>query len=185
MVVSTRFGITLPSSGSVPGAFWEVLNWGSVNRILWMGVLCLVTWCVQVTKYNTPIHNLLSTDPQLSISQKALGSGSPSVCCQSVGSVSPSVCCQSVGSGYRLCVVTRFLQLTPHRRLSTSLIRHLWRSIPTFGNAECRLFLFAAQCFNTESMQKVITVVTVVCKHFASCRGHPNYRWHLIRYAKG
>jgi hypothetical protein len=25
----------------------------------------------------------------------------------------------------------------------------------TFGNAEIRLFLFAAQCFNTESMQKV------------------------------
>jgi hypothetical protein len=27
---------------------------------------------------------------------------------------------------------------------------------PTFGNAESRLFLFAAQCFNTESVQKVI-----------------------------
>jgi hypothetical protein len=27
---------------------------------------------------------------------------------------------------------------------------------PMFGNAESRLFLFAAQCFNTESMQKVI-----------------------------
>jgi hypothetical protein len=29
---------------------------------------------------------------------------------------------------------------------------------PTFGNAESRLFLhvFAAQCFNTESMQKVV-----------------------------
>jgi hypothetical protein len=26
---------------------------------------------------------------------------------------------------------------------------------PTFGNAESRLFLFAAQCFNTESMQNV------------------------------
>jgi hypothetical protein len=26
-----------------------------------------------VTKHNTPIHNSLSTDPQLSISQKALG----------------------------------------------------------------------------------------------------------------
>jgi hypothetical protein len=25
---------------------------------------------------------------------------------------------------------------------------------PTFGNAESRLFLFAAQCFNIESMQK-------------------------------
>jgi hypothetical protein len=27
---------------------------------------------------------------------------------------------------------------------------------PTFGIVESRLFLFAAQCFNTESMQKVI-----------------------------
>jgi hypothetical protein len=27
---------------------------------------------------------------------------------------------------------------------------------PTFKNTESRLFLFAAQCFNTESMQKVI-----------------------------
>jgi hypothetical protein len=27
---------------------------------------------------------------------------------------------------------------------------------PTFGNAESSLFLFSAQCFNIESMQKVI-----------------------------
>jgi hypothetical protein len=25
----------------------------------------------------------------------------------------------------------------------------------TYGNTECRLFLFAAQCFNIESIQKV------------------------------
>jgi hypothetical protein len=48
MVAPTCFGITLPSSGSVPSAFWEMLNWGSVDRILWMGVLCLVTWCVAI-----------------------------------------------------------------------------------------------------------------------------------------
>jgi hypothetical protein len=29
---------------------------------------------------------------------------------------------------------------------------------PTFGNAESRLFLFKAQCFNIESMQKVYPV---------------------------
>src|SRR5215467_16143391 len=34
------------------------------------GVFCLVTWCAPCT---TPIHNILSTAPQLSISQKALG----------------------------------------------------------------------------------------------------------------
>jgi hypothetical protein len=33
--------------------------------------LCLVTH--HVTKHNTPIHNILSTAPQLSISQKVLG----------------------------------------------------------------------------------------------------------------
>jgi hypothetical protein len=29
---------------------------------------------------------------------------------------------------------------------------------PTFGNAESRLFLFAAQCSNTEPMQKIYLV---------------------------
>jgi hypothetical protein len=45
MLAPTCFGITLPPSGSVPSAFWEKLNWGVFNTILWMGVLCLVTWC--------------------------------------------------------------------------------------------------------------------------------------------
>jgi hypothetical protein len=40
MVSPTCFGITLPYSGSVPTAFWEMLNRGTVDRILWMGVLC-------------------------------------------------------------------------------------------------------------------------------------------------
>jgi hypothetical protein len=51
---------------------------------------------------------------------------------------------------------------------------------PKFGNAESRLFLFAAQCFNIESMQKV-SCFTVVCKHFASYQDYPNYKWDLIR----
>jgi hypothetical protein len=53
-----------------------------------------------------------------------------------------------------------------------------------FGNAENRLFLSAAQCFNTESMQK-FSCVTVVCKHFASYQDYPNYKWDLIRQPKG
>jgi hypothetical protein len=40
MVAPTCFDITLPSSGIVPSAFWEKLNWGAVDIILWMGVLC-------------------------------------------------------------------------------------------------------------------------------------------------
>jgi hypothetical protein len=51
---------------------------------------------------------------------------------------------------------------------------------PTFGNAESRLFLFAAQCFNIESMQD-FSGVTVVCKHFASYQDYPKYKWDLIR----
>jgi hypothetical protein len=50
--------------------------------------------------------------------------------------------------------------------------------LTSFGNAKSRLFLFGAQCFNIESMQKIFLVV---CKHFASYQGHPNYRWDLIR----
>jgi hypothetical protein len=49
MVASTCFGITLPSSGSVTSAH-----------------------AYHVTRHNTPIHNILSTAPQLIISQKAL-----------------------------------------------------------------------------------------------------------------
>jgi hypothetical protein len=33
---------------------------------------------------------------------------------------------------------------------------YVWIYELAFGNAESRLFLFAAQCFNIESMQKVI-----------------------------
>jgi hypothetical protein len=45
---------------------------------MYSSVLSLVTWCVAIathyaTRHNTPIHNILSTAPQLSISQKALG----------------------------------------------------------------------------------------------------------------
>jgi hypothetical protein len=43
MVAPTCFGFT--SSDSALSAFWETLNWGAVDRILWMGVLCLVAWC--------------------------------------------------------------------------------------------------------------------------------------------
>jgi hypothetical protein len=41
---------------------------------LLMIMLSLVAWCVHhATKLYMPIHNILSTAPQLSISQKALG----------------------------------------------------------------------------------------------------------------
>jgi hypothetical protein len=72
MVAPIWIGITLPSSGSVPSAFWEMLNWGAVDRILSMGVLCLVR-AHHVTRNNTPVHSIVSTAPQMSISQKALG----------------------------------------------------------------------------------------------------------------
>jgi hypothetical protein len=55
---------------------------------------------------------------------------------------------------------TTYMELLVKPEILTSYIYG-----PTFGKAEIRLFLFAAQCFNTESMQK----------------GCPNYRWDLIR----
>jgi hypothetical protein len=57
MVASTCFGITLPSSGSVPSTSWEMLNWGAVDRIWWMGVLGLVTWCVHTTALDTGVFH--------------------------------------------------------------------------------------------------------------------------------
>jgi hypothetical protein len=60
MVAPTCFGITLQSSGSVPSAFREMLNWGAVDRILWMGVLCFVTWCARtVQEAKSPVRNLV------------------------------------------------------------------------------------------------------------------------------
>jgi hypothetical protein len=44
-------------------------NFNFYSAQLRMGVLCLVTWRVAIA---TPIHNILSTAPQLSNSQKAL-----------------------------------------------------------------------------------------------------------------
>jgi len=44
---------------------------------------------------------------------------------------------------------------------------------PTFGDAESRLFVFDAQCFSTVHC-RVVSCVTIVCKHFASYQGYPN-----------
>jgi hypothetical protein len=47
-------------------AFWEMLNWGAVDRILWMGVF----FSSDLVRGNL---RSISTAPQLSISQEALG----------------------------------------------------------------------------------------------------------------
>jgi hypothetical protein len=38
---------------------------------------------------------------------------------------------------------------------------------------------------STLNQYRKLSCVTFVCKHFASYQGYPNYRWDLIRYAKG
>jgi hypothetical protein len=40
---------------------------------------------------------------------------------------------------------------------------------------------------NVSTLNQCIKLLcgTVVCKNFASYQGNPNYRWDLIRYAKG
>ena len=53
-----------------------MLNWEAVDRMLWMDVLYLEKWYEPHTTSidkTLHIHNILSTAPQLSISQKALG----------------------------------------------------------------------------------------------------------------
>jgi hypothetical protein len=50
MLAPTCFGINCHLK-SVPSAFWEMINWGAVDRILWMGVLHLVTWCTHLILY--------------------------------------------------------------------------------------------------------------------------------------
>jgi hypothetical protein len=51
---------------------------------------------------------------------------------------------------------------------------------PTFGNAESSLFLFTAQV-STLNQRRKLSCGTVVCKHFGSYQGYPNYRRNLIR----
>jgi hypothetical protein len=57
---------------------------------------------------------------------------------------------------------------------------------PTFGNAESRLFLkYLLYSVSKLNQCKKLSYGTVVCKHFSSYQGYPNYRWDLIPYAKG
>jgi hypothetical protein len=50
-----------------------------------------------------------------------------------------------------------YMELLVKPEILTSYIyMYVCMYVPTFGNAESRLFLFAAKCFNTEPMQKVI-----------------------------
>jgi hypothetical protein len=53
----------------------------------------------------------------------------------------------------------------------------------TFGNAESRLYLL--HNVTTLNQRRKLSYGTVVCKLFVSYQGYLNYRWDLIRYAKG
>jgi hypothetical protein len=68
MVAPTCFGITLTSSGSVPSAFWEKLNWGVVDRILWMGVLSSEVVRMVFHAYINEMHGSRSKIPSKIIS---------------------------------------------------------------------------------------------------------------------
>jgi hypothetical protein len=54
---------------------------------------------------------------------------------------------------------------------------------PMFGNAERRLYFL--HNLATLNQCRKLFCGTVVCKHFVNYQGYPNYRWDLIRYAKG
>jgi hypothetical protein len=68
MVAPTCFDITLPSSGSVPNASERCSI--EEQSIEYCGSHIATQ---HVTRHNTPTNNILSTAPQLRISQKALG----------------------------------------------------------------------------------------------------------------
>jgi hypothetical protein len=51
---------------------------------------------------------------------------------------------------------------------------------PTFGNAKSRPFYLLYNDSTLNQCRK-FSSVTVVCKHFASYQGYPNYEWDLIR----
>jgi hypothetical protein len=89
----------------------------------------------------------------------------------------PPFSCWNLKRGQHFALKTLFLPLrlkgaTTQNTLTLSLLMsyiygapckarnfnvvYIYIYAPTFGNAESSLFLFAAQCFNTESMQKVI-----------------------------
>jgi hypothetical protein len=56
---------------------------------------------------------------------------------------------------------------------------------------DLHLVTLKAVCFyllhnvSTLNQCRKLSCFTVVCKHFASYQGYPNYRWDLIWYAKG
>jgi hypothetical protein len=43
---------------------------------------------------------------------------------------------------------------------------------------------YSLHCVSTLNQCRKLSCGTVVCKHFDSYQGYPNYRWDLIRYAK-
>jgi hypothetical protein len=47
------------------------------------------------------------------------------------------------------------------------------------------VFFYVLHNVSTLNQCRKFSCGTVVCKHFASYQGYPNYRWDLIRYAKG
>jgi hypothetical protein len=40
----------------------DVFNWGAVDKMLWMGVLCLVSWCVVITTHHDTIPYIRWTE---------------------------------------------------------------------------------------------------------------------------
>jgi hypothetical protein len=55
----------------------------------------------------------------------------------------------------------------------------------TYVWQRCKAVSFYLRHVSTLNQCRKFSCGTVVCKHFASYQGHPNYRWDLIRYAKG
>jgi hypothetical protein len=84
----------------------------------------------------------------------------------------------AVGGSMHLSHIYVYMELLVKPEILTS---YVYGSM--FGNAESHLYLLHS--VSTLNECRKLSCGTVVCKHFASYQGYPNYRWDLIWYAKG
>jgi hypothetical protein len=47
------------------------------------------------------------------------------------------------------------------------------------------VFFYVLHNVSTLNQCRMLSCVTIVCKHFASYQGYPTYTWDLIRWPKG
>jgi hypothetical protein len=161
MLAPTCFGSSLPSSG----IFWICLSYVKmrtgmvVYHIMWLSGLCvIVSWfslvcfpaeCTQLGTLKAVSFYLLHNVSTLNQCWK-LSCGT--VVCKHFAKYQDY-------ANYRWDLTLSQLMSYIHGapcKARNFYVEYIYIYGLTFGNAESSLFLFAAQCFNTKSMRKVI-----------------------------